>query len=332
MEKDLDKKIAKKAISGIALVTTFTASLVLKEMLKKVANIEEPVSMIFESDMDYNPTCTEEDGRYMIGEGTFVSANKDFFDEKTNDYYKINGICDTGVYSDQGYLFNTEEFNQTEELYIPKDNIRTFTKIKVKTVNPDSESVNIRTSPEKSKNNIVGKLTNGTTIFIEDGFVKENNKYIWKQVLIEDENKQIIKGGYIVIDKSKDDIKFSVCMYTDENESNVYAYVTNKTYLFGKDELDEMYYRVIPFTGSIMYSDENRSDFKYIPHDALVKSTASARKLSATDIGDDLYIKGTVITKDNEELEGYIAYRIGGEYVLNRIPKEQILNEKKLVK
>ena len=81
-----------------------------------------------------------------------------------------------------------------------------------------------------------------------------------------------------------------------------------------------------------MYSDENRSDFKYIPHDALVKSTASARKLSATDIGDDLYIKGTVITKDNEELEGYIAYRIGGEYVLNRIPKEQILNEKKLVK
>ncbi len=275
------------------------------------------VPIVFKSDMEYNHSITEDNGRFYVSEGTILKSSPD---RGGYNYFKILGLCDSKV---DDCSLNLVNFN-SNDFYIDRNMIGEFAKFRVSEVDTASEYSYIRSNPSDKEDNIIGKLNKDDYIYSPEVNVNiDDENHNWRQVIIEDKENSKVTYGYI--DMCSDNTKLDLDYVMGDSKRDTYIYIIKDTCLYTDDDIDNMYYRVLPKDGMLLYKDENfdSNDAVYLPQNTILKNCEGIYS------GEDynFYLKCSTESESGELLTGYVLYRKVNNVFLRRTT-EDILQEK----
>lgn len=217
------------------------------------------------------------------------------------------------------YDFNTPEYSRS--LYIPETDIITYIPLDINTDNPTAECTNFRISPSCDNDNISRKIEEGGRVYIKPGPVKRKDDECWFEAIYPEEE-SLLTGYYCVVDSEKEKRLVS---YNTNDEVFYYAYVPDKTRLYSKDEILNMYYIVIENDGLPFVKEAgNYDDFSYLPYGSIVQGTTNT-DIKTSKKGDPYAWIQCIAEVDGEKHLGYIPYRKAfANPVIKRVPPEEL--------
>lgn len=273
------------------------------------------VPLIFDSNMEYKNGIYEKDDKLYAKEGTILKGK--FTPDL--DYYRIIGLCDNQLDNDS---LSLSESDNICNLYIPHDKVAYLDRFKVYNVDGSSNHSYVRSTPSEEDDNVVCKLDINDYIYIDVNRSNLDDKeHNWHQVMVEDDG--VINYGYLDLTNDTDKLDLS-CAFSDDGTLIQLIYVIDDSGLYTKNELDNMYYEVLPKDGLLLYKDKemNSNNSIYLPKGIVINSSDVPFEV---DLSGKYYIKATAEI-DNEVVEGYVVYRVGNKVLLDRTENESIYN------
>ena len=323
MKKEEKKTLIRR---GLALATSSIIGALTPNIAAKMIDKEivPPVTKIFTEELEYNPEIIDNEGIYTVGKGTLLKATYNQEDKNKLGYYKVEGICNSKISNEDICEFNLSELNFQEDLYIPAEDVRIFD---VFTTDQNNETSVIRTSPDFESENIIETLKPDTSFYIEGRYVKLEGDINWHQVLYETDNKTV--AGYIAFNKELPDFYHYTIDLANTEPIEVYLYVPKKSRLYNEEELNDMYYKVLPKNGIYLYEDSETKPI-LLPQGSIVRSSSSTLASYGTSkkANKYKYLKCITELEDGEYICGYVPYKYEDELYLKRIPYEELNQEK----